>query len=61
MFKKISGLFSPSAEKIATTQLADAKRELLEAQRGLEHYEAIVPMLEKRVDRLAAAIPDALQ
>jgi len=46
--------FKPSATRIATTHLEDARRSLLEHRAAAEHYEALADMYERRVARLEA-------
>lgn len=42
----------PSAEELAQRQLAEARLALLEHQRLAEYHQAIVSMLEARIERL---------
>lgn len=43
---------TPTAPELAARQLAEAERELLQAQAAHESWEAQVGMLQKRVERL---------
>jgi hypothetical protein len=42
----------PTPQRVATSQLAEAKLQLIQAEAQIEYYSALVPMLKARVKRL---------
>ena len=52
-------IFSPPPPAtLISRQLAEAQRQLLEAQAALEYTSAIAQMLQRRIERLTAAARD---
>lgn len=47
---------TPSAQELAQRELLIARRELLEAQRGVEYHESIMSFNLKRIQRLEAYV-----